>query len=163
MHKGRCLWWSWYWPMQASSCREHNYARTKADHCTLKSITKGPSTLVRDSYDVPRCLLKSMIMWTVARRVCVLWLQRTNSHGLQKSCGEKGTACPLSKWERGVRCANSLPIGFPNQGLGYIHHTTRIGSLFHDSLWFFLGEHDILQDLYPISLPVSFTLKEFAI
>ena len=31
--------------------------------------------------------------------VCVLWLQWTNSHGLQKSCGEKGLAWPLSKWE----------------------------------------------------------------
>ena len=26
----------------------------------------------------------------------VLWLQWTNSHGLQKSCGKKGTAGPLS-------------------------------------------------------------------
>ena len=30
----------------------------------------------------------------------VLWLQYTNTHGLQKSCGGKGTAWPLSKWER---------------------------------------------------------------
>ena len=30
----------------------------------------------------------------------VLWWQQTNTHGLQKSCGEKGTAWPLSKWER---------------------------------------------------------------
>ena len=27
----------------------------------------------------------------------VLWLQWTNSHGLQKFCGEKGIAWPLSK------------------------------------------------------------------
>ena len=33
----------------------------------------------------------------------VLWQQWTNSHGLQKSCGEKGTAWPLSKSERGPR------------------------------------------------------------
>ena len=30
----------------------------------------------------------------------MLWLQWTNSHGLQKSCWEKGTAWPPSKWER---------------------------------------------------------------
>ena len=30
----------------------------------------------------------------------VLWLQYTNTHGLQKSCGGKGMAWPLSKWER---------------------------------------------------------------
>ena len=30
----------------------------------------------------------------------VLWLQYTNTHRPQKSCGEKGTAWPLSKWER---------------------------------------------------------------
>ena len=33
----------------------------------------------------------------------VLWLQYTNTHGLQKSCGEKGAAWPLSKLERGPR------------------------------------------------------------
>ena len=27
----------------------------------------------------------------------VLWLQYTNTHGLQKSCGGKGMAWPLSK------------------------------------------------------------------
>ena len=30
------------------------------------------------------------LMWTPASRVRVLWLQQTNSHKLQKSCGEKG-------------------------------------------------------------------------
>ena len=30
----------------------------------------------------------------------VLWRQQTDTHGLQKSCGEKGTARPLSKSER---------------------------------------------------------------
>ena len=30
----------------------------------------------------------------------VLWLQYTNTHGLQKSCGEKRMAWPLSEWER---------------------------------------------------------------
>ena len=29
----------------------------------------------------------------------VLWLQYTNTHGLQKSCGGKQMAWPLSKWE----------------------------------------------------------------
>ena len=40
------------------------------------------------------------VMWTPAGRVCVLWLQWTNSHRLQKSCGEKGMAWLLSKRER---------------------------------------------------------------
>ena len=40
------------------------------------------------------------LMRTLARRVRVLWLQWTNSHRLRKSCGEKGTARPLSEWER---------------------------------------------------------------
>ena len=31
----------------------------------------------------------------------MLWLQYTNTHGLQKSCGGKGAAWPLSKLERG--------------------------------------------------------------
>ena len=31
------------------------------------------------------------LMWTPAQGICVLWLRRRNSHGLQKSCGEKGT------------------------------------------------------------------------
>ena len=31
----------------------------------------------------------------------LLWLQYTNTQGLQKSCGEKGAAWPLSKLERG--------------------------------------------------------------
>ena len=30
----------------------------------------------------------------------VLWLQYTNTHRLQKSCGGKGMAWPLCKWER---------------------------------------------------------------
>ena len=29
--------------------------------------------------------------------ICVLWQQWTNSHGLHKSCGEKGMPWPLSK------------------------------------------------------------------
>ena len=31
----------------------------------------------------------------------LLWLQYANTHGLQKSCGEKGAAWPLSKLEKG--------------------------------------------------------------
>ena len=37
------------------------------------------------------------LMRILARGIRVLWQQWTNSHGLQKSCGEKGTAWPLSK------------------------------------------------------------------
>ena len=32
----------------------------------------------------------------------LLWLQYANTHGLQKSCGEKRAAWPLSKLERGL-------------------------------------------------------------
>ena len=41
-------------------------------------------------------------MWTLANRVHVLWLRRINSHRLQKSCGEKGMAWLLSKWDRAL-------------------------------------------------------------
>ena len=41
------------------------------------------------------------LMWIPAHGIRVLWQQWTNSNGLQKSCGEKGMAWPLSKWERG--------------------------------------------------------------
>ena len=44
-------------------------------------------------------VLSASLMWTLAHRVCVLWQQWTNSQGLQKSCGEKGTAQPLSQAE----------------------------------------------------------------
>ena len=43
------------------------------------------------------------VMRTLGHRVRVLWLRWTNSQGLQKSCGEEGTAWPLSKWDRGPR------------------------------------------------------------
>ena len=39
------------------------------------------------------------LMQTPAQGVRVLWLRRTNSHGLLKSCGEKGTVRPLSQGE----------------------------------------------------------------
>ena len=38
-------------------------------------------------------------MRILARGICVLWLQWTNSHGLQKSYGGKGTARPVSQEE----------------------------------------------------------------
>ena len=44
--------------------------------------------------------LRAFVMQTPARGVCVLWMRWTNSHGLQKSCGERGTARPLSERER---------------------------------------------------------------
>ena len=48
--------------------------------------------------DVTEC---AWVTRTPAGGVPVLWLQQTNSHGLQKPCGGKGMAWPLSKWERG--------------------------------------------------------------
>ena len=42
-----------------------------------------------------------LLMQIPAPGIRVLWQQWANTHGLQKSCGEKGTAWPLSKWERG--------------------------------------------------------------
>ena len=41
--------------------------------------------------------MRGIVMQTLARGIRVLWLQWTNAHGLQKSCGEKGTAWPLSE------------------------------------------------------------------
>ena len=49
---------------------------------------------------------ETLLMQILALGICVLWQQWTNSHGLQKSCGEKGTAWPLSKRE-GVRARES--------------------------------------------------------
>ena len=46
------------------------------------------------------CLIKDALMKTPASRVHVLWLQRANSHGLQKSCREKGHTATLSVKER---------------------------------------------------------------
>ena len=50
------------------------------------------------------------VMWTPANRDHVLWLQWTNSHGLQKSCGEKGMGWPLSEWERAKRAREPCPM-----------------------------------------------------
>ena len=46
-------------------------------------------------------MMNHCMMQTLAGRVHVLWLWQINSHGWQKSCGEKGTAWPLSEGERG--------------------------------------------------------------
>ena len=43
---------------------------------------------------------------------CVLWQQWTNSQGLQKSCGEKGTAQPLSRGESTDPCLDRLLLLF---------------------------------------------------
>ena len=63
------------------------------------------------------------VMWTLAHGISVLWLQWTNSHGLQKSCGEKVMAWPLSKWERGREGQRARPL--PGQAfiafLGTLH------------------------------------------
>ena len=52
-------------------------------------------------------------MGTPARGVCVLWLRRTNSHGLQKSCGEKGRHGPsLSERQGPGPCRDRLLLLF---------------------------------------------------
>ena len=56
------------------------------------------------------CGEKGTLMWITAHGISVLWLQWTNSHGLQKSCGEKGMAWPLSKWERGREGQRARPL-----------------------------------------------------
>ena len=50
-----------------------------------------------------KSLLQYLLMQTLAHGVPVLWMRPTNSHRLQKSYGEKGTAWPLSEWERRPR------------------------------------------------------------
>ena len=47
----------------------------------------------------------NFLMEILAHGVCVLWQQWTNSHGLQKSCGEKGVAWPLSEWDSALTLA----------------------------------------------------------
>ena len=49
-----------------------------------------------------------------------LWQQWTNSHGLQKSCGEKGMAWPLSKWEWGQECQREPKRAWPLPGQAFI-------------------------------------------
>ena len=49
----------------------------------------------------------------------VLWLQYTNTHGLQKSCEEKGAEWPLSKWER-VRGLKRAQESWPPPGQAFI-------------------------------------------
>ena len=64
-----------------------------------------------------------ILMWIPAHGTRVLWLQWTNAHRLQKSCGEKGAAWPLSKWERGWEGQRAWPL--PGQAfiafLGALH------------------------------------------
>ena len=61
------------------------------------------------------------MMGTRARRVCVLWLQWTNSQGLQKSCGEKETAWLPSKREKGQEGLRPLPGQAFIDFLGTLH------------------------------------------
>ena len=42
----------------------------------------------------------------------VLWLQYTNTHGLQKSCGGQGTAATLSRGERPDPCLDRHSLLF---------------------------------------------------
>ena len=60
------------------------------------------------------------LMWTLANRVYVLWLQWINSHRLQKSCGENGMAWPLCKRER-ARGPQPLPGQAFIAFLGILH------------------------------------------
>ena len=53
-----------------------------------------------DFWDIYFLLMVPSLMQIPACGIHVLWQQWTNSHGLQTSCGEKGTAWLLSKWER---------------------------------------------------------------
>ena len=50
------------------------------------------------------------LMRIPAHGIRVLWLQWANSHGLQKSCGEKGMGWPLSEWERAKRAREPCPM-----------------------------------------------------
>ena len=74
-------------------------------------------------------------MQILAHGICVLWQQRTNSHGLQKSRGEKGMAWTLSKQEgqREPKRARPLPGQAFIAFLGTLHedgpHLLCTGSL----------------------------------
>ena len=64
------------------------------------------------------------VMWVSVLRIRVLWMQWTNSHRLQKSCGEKGMAWPhsLSEWEsQRTREPGPLPGQAFIASLGTLH------------------------------------------
>ena len=58
--------------------------------------------------------LRTLLMRIPTCGIHVLWQQWKKSHGLWKSCGEKGMAWPLSKWERarGPERADPACTGF---------------------------------------------------
>ena len=56
-------------------------------------------------------------MWITACRIHVLWQQWANSHGLQKPCGEKGTADRGTGPERARPLSGQAFIAF----LGTLH------------------------------------------
>ena len=65
-----------------------------------------------------------------AGRDPVLWLQYTNTHGLQKSCGGKGTARPLSQEESvSEHLSHSLKRRAPPQPLPWQAFIVFLGPL----------------------------------
>ena len=67
---------------------------------SLRTLYKCLTTILY--YWGTRCVVSEIaaLMRTPDRGVRVLWMRWTNSHRLQKSCGEKGVSWPLSTWER---------------------------------------------------------------
>ena len=63
---------------------------------------------------------EGLLTWIPAHGIRVLWQQWTNSNGLQKSCGEKGMAWPLSKWERGREGQREPKRAWPLPGQAFI-------------------------------------------
>ena len=61
-----------------------------------------------------------LLMKIPASGIHVLWLQWTNSHRLQKSCGKKGTSGPFSKWERGREGQREPKSTWPLPGQAFI-------------------------------------------
>ena len=87
---------------------EHQLIQVKAEDLTMAYAALcllSPLTLHFILYWSPGYHL----MWILTCGICVLWLLRTNSHGLQKSCGEKGWHChSLSEREGPNPCLDRL-------------------------------------------------------
>ena len=74
----------------------------------------------RDEKDCTKPPTQSQLMRILASGVRVLWQQWTNSRRLQKSCGKKGKARPLSKWERGREGQREHKRAWPLPGQAFI-------------------------------------------
>ena len=70
------------------------------EHTTIQNLWDTAKAVLRGNFIALQAYLNDT---DPGLQVLVLWLQYTNTLGLQKSCGEKGAVWPLSKSERGLQ------------------------------------------------------------